>query len=310
MGKAATTQGHQPHNNTDMPATRTPANEVFALRKEMGTAPKRKRNANPTGNKAEATMSQQEALHLLEAIDPPLVDFPIIFLLVPNYLRMIIHLWPAIFPPNAQPPQSKMLQNLCGLLAHMCIINNWDTTKSQTPAEIAVTKRAKIVLDRFKDKLDTLSQYSDGTWSFNFEPQEHVHHVIKIIFPCHCAHRPEPQPSTITIHEISRALRNMRIALQTLPQATLPDLREFAYLAASVASKVLSLNEVTINDTRMIADIAIHMALDAFNAPSAEHTANMHDKLLTIITSCYLFDHFLPAYFETVMMPLVVEFEH
>jgi hypothetical protein len=102
----------------------------------------------------------------------------------------------------------------------------------------------------------------------------------------------------------------MRTALGTLPQATLLDLREFAYLAASVASKALSLNDITINDTREIAKIAIHMALDAFNAPSAEHTANMHDKLLTIITSCYLFKQFLPAYFETVMMPLVVDFKH
>ena len=134
-------------------------------------------------------MSQQEALKLLEAIDPPLVEFPIILLLVPNYLRLIILLWPSIFPPNAQPPPSKMLQNLRGLLAHMCTINNWDTTKPQTPVEVAITKRAKIVLDRFKDKLDTLSQYSDGTWSFNFAPQ--VHNAIKIIFPCHCAHHPE-----------------------------------------------------------------------------------------------------------------------
>ncbi len=45
----------------------------------------------------------------------------------------------------------------------------------------------------------------------------------------------------------------MRTALQTLPQATSPDLREFAYLAASVASKALSLEDITINDTREIA---------------------------------------------------------
>jgi hypothetical protein len=137
-----------------------------------------------------------------------------------------------------------------------------------------------------------------------------VHNAIKIIFPCHCAHHPESQPGTITIHEISHALRNMRFALEPQLQATSPDLREFAYHAASVAITVLSLNEVTINYTRMVADIAIHMALDAFNAPSAEHIANMHDKLLTIITSCYLFDQYLPAHFEIVETPFVFEFEH
>jgi hypothetical protein len=64
-----------------MPATRTPANNILAFREEMGAPLKRKRNASPTEHKAEAKMTQQQALHLLEAIDPILSPS------VPNYLR-------------------------------------------------------------------------------------------------------------------------------------------------------------------------------------------------------------------------------
>jgi hypothetical protein len=102
MGKAATAQGQQPHNNTDMPATRTPANDILAFREEMGAPLKRKRNASPTEHKAasEAKMTQQQALHLLEAIDPPLAAFPILSLLVPNYLRTTLSGGFQAIPPH------------------------------------------------------------------------------------------------------------------------------------------------------------------------------------------------------------------
>jgi hypothetical protein len=100
MGKTATAQGHQPHNNTDMPSTRTPANEILAFRKEMGAQLKHKCNASPTEHKAEAKMTQQQAHHLLEAINPPLAAFPILSLLVPNYLRTILSRGFQAIPPH------------------------------------------------------------------------------------------------------------------------------------------------------------------------------------------------------------------
>ncbi len=66
----------------------------------MGAQLKRKRNASPMGHKAEAKMTQQQAHHLLKAIDPPLAAFPILSLLVPNYLRTILSRGFQAVPPH------------------------------------------------------------------------------------------------------------------------------------------------------------------------------------------------------------------